>query len=54
MTELTQRLSWVVAAPFLALAGLAGLTYTAAMRAAETIIDLDLDDDDEFPRGGPT
>lgn len=41
MIELTTRLSWVLAAPFLAVAGLAAATYTAAVWAAETVADFD-------------
>lgn len=44
---MTERLAWVLAVPLIALATLAAATYTAAMTAAETIVDFDLDD--EFP-----
>lgn len=34
---MTRRLSWIVAAPFLAVAVMAAATYTAAMWAAEHV-----------------
>lgn len=41
---MSRRLSWVVAAPFLAIAALSCVVYTAAVWAADTLADLDTDD----------
>lgn len=43
---MTRRLAWVAAAPFLALAVIASATYAMAVWAADTVMDLDLFDDD--------